>query len=352
MISEEVIRGIVAAAVHAPSGDNAQPWSFSLVEGDLLVSNLEERDPTLYNFRQRGSYLAHGALAENIAIAAARAGYDAAIRPFPGARGCTMRVSFKSAAPCESPLCDAIEKRATNRKRYQLRDLEPAHRDKLIAAAAGTPGITFKLVEGNEYVRALAETVSVNERLLFEHRSLHTFLFGIIRWTEAQERAKPGLYIKTMEFPPPLQFIIKYVLCHWPIVSVLNKMGLSKQIARDSAKNHAASSAIGAIIASDLTNASFFNAGYVFQRVWLTTTSLGLSLQPITAIPYLMQRVEAGEIDSFSREHVSLIREAASSIAKQFAVRGTEHVAMLFRIGYDGEPTARSMKLPPSFANA
>ncbi|MCR4325650.1 MAG: hypothetical protein NUV59_02490 [Patescibacteria group bacterium] len=342
---------ILKTAVLAPSGDNAQPWSFALDGDTLNVYNLSDRDPTLYNFKQRGSYLAHGALAENISISAAHAGYVAVIEPFPKNSTCTMRISLKPASARKDPLYDAIHVRTTNRKPYDIRSLAPEDRTALLDAAAGATEISLKLAEERDTIRIIAENVSANERLLFEHRPLHDFLFGVIRWTENAERVKPGLYIKTMEFPTPLQYIIKYALRHWPVVQTLNKIGLSRAIARDSAKNHMASSAIGAIVASDYSDIAFMSAGRTFQRVWLTAASRGLSIQPITAISYLMQRVNERETASLSEEHIALIRDAAGNIGRAMELKGREHIAMLFRIGYDGEPTARSSKLPPTFQN-
>ena len=91
----------------------------------------------------------------------------------------------------------------------------------------------------------------------------------------------------------------------------------------------------------------FFAAGRAFERLWLTATDRSLSIQPVTALPYLMQRVNENEAGAFSAEHVELIRTANVTIKRAFALTQNENIAMLFRIGYCGEPTARSAKRPP-----
>ncbi|MDP1707238.1 MAG: nitroreductase, partial [bacterium] len=196
---------ILRRAVHAPSGDNSQPWRFRLDKGAIVLFNLPNADATLYNFRQRGSYVAHGALIENLSILAAEQGYHCDIELFPNIPDATARISFTAAAPVAVPLAHAIEQRTTNRKPYRRVPLETEHRGALLEAVERNAGIKLRYAEGKESLALLARTVSVNERLLMENRTLHDFLFGIIRWSREEERAKPGLYLKTMELPPPVQ---------------------------------------------------------------------------------------------------------------------------------------------------
>jgi len=346
MSARDVIADTLSTAVHAPSGDNSQPWEFKRTGNSVLMLNRAEGDPTLYNFRQRGSYLSHGAVAENIAIAAAAMGFQCDIIPFPGVAGTTAEVRFTEAGSTNEPLRSFIERRATNRKPYDIRSLDGRHRDALLGAIQyGTAAV--KLIEDRDSIEEMATAVSQNERLLFENRLLHDFLFDMIRWTATEERAQPGLYVKTMEFPLPLQFMFRYVFRHWWIVRLLNRVGLSSAIPKQSALGYAASSAIGAVIIDGDSDTDFFNAGRTLQRMWLTAASLGVSLQPITAMPYLMQRVEAGEADMFNSKHIEIITKSYARIASVFEVQGNKRIAMLFRIGYDGEPTARSHKQLP-----
>ena len=81
--------------------------------------------------------------------------------------------------------------------------------------------------------------------------------------------------------------------------------------------------------------------------MWLTATNLGICIHPMAAIPYLAQRISAEETESLSVEHIRLINEAHSEISDAFELKQKEIIAMLFRAGYDGEPPARSLKLPP-----
>src|SRR3989344_5468624 len=80
---QKVLEEILNIAVNAPSGHNSQPWRFSIKEGVLLVSNIPNKDKTLFNYKQRGSFIAHGAVIENIAILASTKGLQANITILP-----------------------------------------------------------------------------------------------------------------------------------------------------------------------------------------------------------------------------------------------------------------------------
>jgi hypothetical protein len=151
----------------------------------------------------------------------------------------------------------------------------------------------------------------------------------------------------TMEFPPPLRFLLRYVFSNFAYVLALNKIGLSSFIPKQSAKGYAASSAIGCIIMTSESNADFVTAGRALERMWLSLTSRGLWLQPVGAIPFLMQRIQANEAQAFTDDHIQLIKGAYDIIAKSFALTSREKIMMMFRIGYGEAPSASSAKLPP-----
>ena len=340
------IQRILEGAVNAPSGDNSQPWRFKVDGNTIFVFNVPDGDGTLYNFRQRGSYLGHGALVENIVLLSGKAGFNATVEPFPVLPDCTARILLTPSPARAYPLADAIEKRTTNRKPFEIRPLEDAHRVALRSIPLES-GVSLRFVEGEECVTSIAQIVSVNECLLMENRHLHDFLFSMIRWSTEDELSRPGLYIKTMEFPLPVQILFRTLFYSWTAVRLLNLIGLSTSIPRQSAQGYRASSAFGAVVLRGESNADFFNAGRVFERVWLAATHLGLSLQPVTAIPYLAQRVRAGEADAFTDVHKRYISDASESLSSAFNLPGDEHIAMLFRIGYGDAPTAHSHKAAP-----
>ena len=105
------------------------------------IFNLPERDRSLFNFRQRASMIAHGALVENICIAAAATGYRAEVRPFPseGDPNHVAVISLEKAPVKEDPLYPYIARRQTNRKSYRAAPLTKEQKEIVQRAADGFP---------------------------------------------------------------------------------------------------------------------------------------------------------------------------------------------------------------------
>lgn len=350
-IPRKIIQKILEAGVRAPSGENCQPWRFEVYDNKIDIFNIPEKDLSLYNFRQRGSLIAHGALLENVAIASAAMGYHAGFTLFPDKNNSNLVaiITLEKTRPIDDPLFLYINERSTNRKPYEATPLTPEQKKELLQSTGEVGEGEIRLVEDFELKKSLAQALAVSDRLLFENRKLHDFLFSHISWTkeEALER-KSGFYVKEMELSPPQEKAFK-LFRNWNILNFFNKFGFSKMAAKGNIKLYARVGAIGAIVVKNNTPVDFVTAGRIMQRVWLKAAKMGLSIQPVTGIIFFIQRILAGEAQDFSTEQVGLIKSAYKNIAEAFGVQG-KTIAMLFRIGYSGEPSARSLRLPPNVA--
>ncbi|OGM94992.1 hypothetical protein A2524_02785 [Candidatus Wolfebacteria bacterium RIFOXYD12_FULL_48_21] len=171
MIPRELIGKIIQEAINAPSGDNSQPWRFEVRGNEIDIYNLVGRDATLFNFKNRGDFLAHGALIENISIIAEHFGYEATVTMFPeqGRSDHTATVRLeRTADKKENGLFKAIRERATNRKTYKAYTLTEEEKQN-IGEMRGVGGEEIRLADGREEVSKLASIISLNERLLLEN---------------------------------------------------------------------------------------------------------------------------------------------------------------------------------------
>ncbi|MBI2514757.1 nitroreductase family protein [Candidatus Wolfebacteria bacterium] len=343
--NSEDIQKILEAGVRAPSGSNSQPWKFRVKDNVIDVLALPEKDHPILNFKYRGTWLAHGALIENMAIASSEMGYRADIKIFPDKSNpnLTARIALESSASKDEPLYKCIFERTTNRKPYESHPLKMEDKIALLESIAGRGD--FRFTEDPDKLKILGEAVAVNEIVMFENPLLHRLVFEEIVWTEEEERKRGGgLYVKTMELKPPQRFALKFFK-YWTIMKLLNKLGAAMAIAKDNAQNYAAASLMG-IVAVEDNDEDFISAGRLCERIWLEATRLGLNLHLITGIFFLRQRILRGEISEFSQEHIELIKDAYEKTASIFDVN-EGLIALLVRIGYDGEPSARSMKKAP-----
>lgn len=343
-----VIRDILYAGIHAPSGENCQPWEFVVSgEGEVRLYNIPERDTSFYNVHQKGSLVAHGALLENVAIAASQYRYRVTADLFPDLSDTSIvaDIHFEKTDEKPDPLFPYIFTRATNRKPYAATPLDNAERIQLLRVAEEVPGGIVKLEEQKEAITLLAHAVSANEAVMFSDKSLHHFFFHHINWNkEQEERNRTGFYLDTLELKPPQAVLFK-IFRHWSVVRWLNRVGFSLMVAKENAKTYAASAAFGAVIVPTKSDEDFVLAGRITQRLWLRATQLNLSVQPVTGAMFLAYKVEADGGSNFSSPQKKTLRDAAYTIRKIFDAP-QKNVAMVFRIGRGGEPSARSSRLP------
>ena len=338
----EDIKKVINIAIWAPSGDNSQPWRFEIKDNKLYIFNIPDRDNPILNFKQSGSYVAHGSLIENISIASPHFGYEANTEFFPDSSDGNLvaTISFEKINIKNSPLYSCIKQRVTNRKPYKNSPLTQEHKKLLFE-----DGNIF-FVEDREKKRTIGSAASTMERVALETPALHKLFFGGILWSrEENNSGKGGLYIKTLEVPPPIRLLFR-LLKHWSFTKIFNKIGFSKMASKGNAETYAKCSALYIVAIDKDTDKDFVNAGRISQRVWLNATKLGLSVQPVTGILFLARSALAGDTSIFKNSHIPLIKNAHEQIKSAFEIKdGT--IAMMFRIGYADAPSARSLRLSP-----
>ena len=356
----EIIEKIIEAGIMAPSGENCQPWRFKvkgnkvftgfprkvLPKGQVLIFNIPERDQSLYSWGQWASFVAHGALIENMSIAAGHFGYELLGEFFPDAsdKNLVAIVSIQKIEKKDEPLFNSLKRRSTNRKPYEKKILKnKEYKELLNLPQYGNAHVV--LTQDVKKKQTIAHAASMNEKLLFENSYLHRFFFSHINWTKKEdEEKKIGFYIKTFELPKPAEFAFK-LFSNWRILQVLNKIGASNMVAKTNAGIYASSSVMGVIIIKDKTPKDFVMAGRMFERIWLKATSMGLSMQPLTGILFLMHRIRAGKINEFSLSQIQLVTTAYERMAKAFGISPEKTMAITFRIGKSSSPTARALRL-------
>lgn len=351
---DPIIKKIIAAGCFAPSGDNSQPWQFGLSGNSLTLVNLPDKDLPFYNVGQRGSFIGHGAVIENMAIAAAHFGYGMLIDLFPEGSNSNMvaRMTFTQIEPVSQSLYSFIFERRTNRKPYKNVSLTEQQRAGLLGCAGDLSNSgRILLAEATEAKKALGLAASVNEIILFENPILHHHFFANLVWTEEQERSQQsGLYLKTLELPPPAVAAFR-LFRSWGVMRWLNRVRFPRFIAHQNSQLYSRCSAIAAVIVAENDPQQFVGVGRVVERLWLTAASLGLECQPLAGTLFLMQRIWAGEqLSELSLSHRGMIQSAYEQMRAALGITGGT-IAFLLRIGQAQPPSARSSKKAPVMVN-
>ncbi len=350
MISKDVIERILTAGCSAPSGGNSQPWEFE-VRGDTVTVILKpEKDHPVLNVFNRGTWIAHGALIENMCIEATEQGVTPIVTIFPETEAgrISSTIQFiKAEHGDRDPLEPFIFKRTTNRKHYLQKSIPREVVDQLKQAAGSVGDGKAIFINDRGSVSKIAKALSVSDKITFENKVLHNLFFKEIVWTKEQEKEKGGgLFLQTLELKPP-QRAMMHLLRHWPAMKILAKIGIAKQIAKENMQTHA-SGAILCAVSVPKGKESFLEAGRQIERIWLTATRYGLSVQLNTGLFFFWQNIHFGRPNSvFSQGEIDDIDFAYKTIAS-VSNAGEDIITAIIRIGYsNGGPSACSTKPAP-----
>jgi hypothetical protein len=352
---KEILSEILKLAINAPSGHNAQPWRFVIKEESLFIYDIPDKDKILFNYKQRGSMIAHGALIENIFIIASKKGFRTNLELFPNNQEPNLiaKIDFKKddhKYEYEN-LYPFILKRTTNRRPFKKITLKEIDKTALENFSKSIPNKEFEFVffADKEVIKEVAGPFSAGDKVLFDNAFVHRDLFTNINWTiEEEKERKEGLYVGTKELSFLDKIILKYVFSNWKLIKKLNgKIGLLTKIAEKRESLYRKCSAIGLIVSEGNSSTDFVKSGRILQRLWLTATSLGLSFQPVSVgLMYLGQNIEKENPKELTTDQVEYVKKAYEKIKSVFHIED-KTPTFSFRLGYAGDPTASSLKKSP-----
>lgn len=343
------IEKILHDGVTAPSGENCQPWKFR-VQGDTLsIFNVPEADTSLYNSQQKGSYVANGALLENIIMSAGVHGYATTHTLFPDTENenHVADVVFQNSQEKEKDaLYDYLHKRCTNRKDYTGEKLSTHEKEIMLTSGEELNFNTLHIIDDEEKLMRIGELLAVNEKVLFENKLIHDFFYEHIIWDKKDEEKSGGFYIDTLEFLPHQLPLVK-IFKNWNVLYFLNKVfSISKMISKENGEKYAKSGSIGAIIMKGSSMEDYVNLGRSMQRVWLTATKLGIAVHPCNGTLYFMERIQDSGGKEFSKKHNTLIIESYKEMIEIFNTQDKK-IGFIFRMGRAQTPTAVAKRKSP-----
>lgn len=348
-MEREVLVQLLKDACRAPSGDNVQPWRFEWDGTRLFIYNIPDIHNPHMDFEERGAYIAHGALIENLIVAAPHYGYEITFKLFPDPlnQDLVADLEFLTSVNADEFLYPAIAERATNRHRYRDRSLTEVERNALRSTVSGMPGTTLHFVENRTQIKSLAFAASRAELVILEDESIAGHFFQNIVWTHEEERErKAGFFVKTMEFTPIQELIFK--MASKPrFMRLFRKIGLPVFIANEDAKLYSSGCVIGGVFIKDESRESYIAAGRALQRIWLTATSMNLAFQPLIGMSFIAYKSLTGRGNLHSR-HAQEMRQAYEQARS--VLGGEDILAFLFRIGEAPKPSVRTSRKDPQIA--
>jgi hypothetical protein len=349
MISKEEIYQIIKAGVQAPSGSNSQPWKFIVKENIIQVIALPEKDHPILNYKNRGTWIAHGALLENMEIAAKNLGIKLNYKIFPykdDSKIIFEIVLEKSEIKDEDNLYEAIYQRSSNRKKFSNQNLKINEKEFLFKELSNYSNLILKTTENKNEILEIAKNLAWDVYLNLNNEELYKLFIKEIIWDEKEEKIREGrgLYIKTMELKPQAEKFMK-LLKNKFFINLVRKLGLLKVIYKDTINTYSSCGLYGAILTKD-NDIDFIYVGKLLENIWLRATKLNLSFHLISGIPFLWQGLNLGNLNIFNEKEKEIINNAYKNLEEIFQSKNLI-IALTFRIGYSEPPSAKSFKSEP-----
>lgn len=346
--SRQEVAWLVRRAAMAPSGGNDQPWRFAWRSGEALRCYLDpKRSGSFLDYECFASYLAMGAAAENIAIAATELGRSASIEPFPdpGRPELVFRagLSEPTASLPRDPLHAFIEERATNRRTGERKSLNDEQLGALTAAGRER-AVELQLVSAPHVLAEVGALLGAVDRFRFMCERLHTAMMSELRWsTEEALATRDGVDVATLELDPVAMAGLK-ILANERTARFLRSLGQGARLENSARKAIDSASAVGLLTIQGTDRRAYFQAGRALQRIWLTATQLGLAFQPMSVAPYLFLRLTRGQGEGFSEQEVASLSRLRDRFASLFAPREGWSQPLLFRLTHAAPPSARALR--------
>jgi nitroreductase len=334
-----ILRALCEHAMRAPSGGNSQPWRFEIADGVARCRRLPERAATFLDHGGRASFLACGASAENLVVAARAAGHAVELRLVDDELVYEARLAGR-VEPGDQALAAQIGTRVTNRRLARREPLPGSARAALERAAAEAGG---RLVVRETDLDAIADLLGAGDRVRLLSRRMHDDMFRELRWTRAEaEATRDGIDVATLELDATSAAALR-LLRRWPVMETLREVGGGKGLERGTRKAVAASSAVGLVeIAPHASlRETFFQGGRVVERVWLTAGTAGVAVQPMTALLYMLPRLDEGS-PGLDPAEAEALRRLGADVHRIFDVRGIP--LMLMRFSLAEPPAVRSLR--------
>ena len=278
------VEQILDLARWAPSGDNTQPWRFTIEAPDrVTVHGRDTRDHCVYDLDGRPSQISLGALLETIALAATRFGLQARMRRHEAStdENPVFDVRFERGEDIrEDALVPHIEARRVHRRPLQLRGLTALEKRALEAAVA--PGLRVVWFEGWVGRAKMAWLNFVNAKLRLTIPEAYAVHREVIEW--GADQSEDRIPSAALGASPPSVALMRWAMASWERVEFMNRFlagTVAPRVELDLLPGLACA-AHCVLVAAQAPRAmeDYVAAGRALQRFWLSATRLGLQFQP------------------------------------------------------------------------
>ena len=346
------IERILDLARWAPSGDNIQPWRFTILGEDrVLVTITQETDIYDHNDGQ-ATLLSAGILLESMRLAASRFGRRLDWR-YLDRNGLIRRIEAnfpKDPSVAEDPLCEYVPIRSVNRRPYRTDRLTGEQKDMLTKSLGGELEIQWYESAAERWRTAKLNARASDIRLRL--RSAYEVHRRIVDW---ENRFSPtAIPSEAIGLDPMTLKSMRWMMGDWKRLAFMNRLpGATAvpQLEMDLLPGIKCAAhftvALRKVPQPGEEAASLLRAGEAIQRFWLTATRFGLSMQPaLAAINFAIHGMTGERL----RDTPAIARKSYELAQKLIEAEGFDPIRTIFRgrvgIAAPAPGASRSIRRP------
>ena len=291
--TDRQVHRMIEAAIQAPSADNDHHVLFAIRDDGLDLRTDEFFSACPSGHRRHLTLLSYGAIVENLRLTLVDLGWSFETVWFPARDDSSLLLRIEWAAmervPNRDPLVDHIDARHTNRGLFRGPKLSTHERAAIEAACGPSAGVTLEWFDSKRPRRALLRLMRLAETARFKTRKHHRELFDSIAFDAGWHRSATRLIAPgSLAIEPPLRMAFK-ALRHWPLMRFLQLLGVHHAVGfRAGDLPGRLAPHLLAITSDSVSDSALLEGARLLQRIWLTTQSLGLALQPMVASAVLI----------------------------------------------------------------
>ncbi len=282
------IERILDAAHWAPSGDNAQPWTFAVHDDGNFDVCVRVESGNVYEYRHgEPTLISAGTLLENIAVAASSYGKRAGWQ-YQGLADGTHRIKVElqdDPSAGENPLLGEIARRSVDRRPYQLRGL--GARDKQALSQALDPEFSLawhETLAARRRIAALTRLATDIRLRIPETFDIHN---KIVDWKQAY--SPDAIPSRALGVDAMTLKMMRWTLAKRARTQIANRLGspFFAGLQMDFLPGIFSAAYFAFRLLQRLPGqegvCQMLRAGQAVQRFWLTASKLGLVMQPCLA---------------------------------------------------------------------
>lgn len=346
----EALKEILDTARWAPSGDNCQPWRFKIIENGIIIKYVVDRGVHALNNNNHATYLSLGTLIEIIFLKSNEKGLQCSVvyQGEPGSSPFVTTIQFSPAPTTQDPLADFIHQRSTDRRLFTRDPLSVAEARSLAQVGSSLTGTKLRLV--NAPSKAFLNYLIKSDEFMWQHREVLTDLFQWLRLSKdeisAADDGMPwqNLGLKSFEVP-----LFRWLRNHPEMPCRLWNFGFAGKVNSMGRKSIVQSGGLVGIFINHNDSTQIINAGRLAMRAWLSLTSWGYGVQPLSLASLTAFDFNSGHPPQYSKE--SFHRHYSEGVAlfrKEFNMNEESLPIWMLRFGKPktSRPMVRTHRRP------